>query len=496
MSEASSGKKVILNSIVYSCSGLLLKCFSFFLLPLYTAYLTTEDYGITSVATSFINTMEFVVAFSLFSAVMRFYVDLKDDPEKLRRFYGTILVFITLSGIGFGVFLTLFRDLLSKYVFSGVDYYPIILITLISVVFSCQHTMFDNILRSQQRAMKSSVLSIAFFFVTLILNITFVVWLKMGAVGSLIASLVSYILYTVYFTIDMILTKQIKLCFDTKLLTDALKYSIPIMPHNLSTRLAALISKVLIGGTGSMSVLGVYSIAAQFGNIADTVQGYVDHAYGPWLYEKLHSREEGFKSSIRNISRLLAAAVGLFFLGISLFSQDYILLFLKEEYYDAWRYVPLIVLVYAIKTMYYFYVGVLFYHKEASKWLFTATLSSSLVNALLSYIIIPIWGAYGSILADAVAMALRVLVVVLISLRFEKIGLRVGDFLLNSTLVAIFIFAGLALSYFKYADTFSLVNFAYKIVIVLLYIGVVCLMNRTELRTQLKNLKKKRKKEC
>ena len=69
MTSNTSGKKVVLNSIIYSASGLLIKCFSFFLLPLYTAYLTTEDYGITSIAGSFIRTTEFIVAFSLFSAV-------------------------------------------------------------------------------------------------------------------------------------------------------------------------------------------------------------------------------------------------------------------------------------------------------------------------------------------------------------------------------------------------------------------------------------------
>ena len=74
--QQASPKKVVINSIVYASSGILLKCFSFFLLPLYTAYLSTEDYGITSIATSFINTMGFVVAFSLFSAVFSYEKEL------------------------------------------------------------------------------------------------------------------------------------------------------------------------------------------------------------------------------------------------------------------------------------------------------------------------------------------------------------------------------------------------------------------------------------
>ena len=177
----SSGSKVLINSLVYSCSGLLLKCFSFFLLPLYTVYLTTEDYGITSVVSSFIATACYLVAFSLFSAIMRFYVELKDDPKKLKRFYGTIVTFVFLSGVVFLVVFTIFRKPLSNLLFLGLDYFPLIFVCLIMLIFNCQHTIFDNILRSQQKAMKCSIASIIYFFVGVTFNIIFVVVFKLGA---------------------------------------------------------------------------------------------------------------------------------------------------------------------------------------------------------------------------------------------------------------------------------------------------------------------------
>lgn len=491
MSNETSGKKVIVNSIIYSCSGLLLKCFSFFLLPLYTAYLTTEDYGITSVATTFIGTMGFVVAFSLFSAIRRFYVDYKEDPEKLSRFYGTVVTFIFLSGIAFAGLFCALRGLLSKYVFSGVDFYPIILVCIVSLVFECEHTVFSYILKSQQKALKSSIFSIAYFMVTLVLNLLFVVALRMGAVGSLLASMLGYILYTIYFVIEMSVKKTIRFCIDIPILKDALKYSIPIMPHNLSTHIATLISKVLIGNVASLASLGVYSVASQFGHIADTVQSYVGQAYGPWLFEKLHAHAEGYRAGIRKISGLLSAVVGLFLLGIALFAQDYILLLVDPDYADAWRYVPLIVAVFAIKTMYYFYVEILFYYKKASKLLFTATLSGSLLNLLLSAFMIPMWGVYGSILADMVAMVLRVGIVVIVSKRFDDIGLRLGDFIVNLLIVCAFIVVGMAPAYLIFGNTFSLVNFAIKGLVVVAYVAVLLLRYRKDTVRLAKTLKKK-----
>lgn len=495
MSQQTTGKKVMLNAIIYSCSGLLLKCVSFFLLPIYTIYLTTEDYGITSIANTFGGTMCYVVAFSLFAAIKRFYVELKDDPEKLSRFYGTICTFIFLSGAAFGILFTIFRDALAKYVFSGADFYPVILICIISLVFNCQHTVFDGIMKSQQKAMKSSIFSILFFFVTLILNVLFVVVFRMGAVGTLLATLISYVLYTAYFMIEMTMQKTMRFCLDWGLLKDALKYSIPIMPHNLSTHLAVLISKILIDGATSLASLGIYSVATQFGNLSDTIQVYVSKAYGPWMYERLHNREQDYKENIRKVTNLMSAVIGLFMLGIALFAQDYILLLVQPSYADAWRFVPLIVVTFAIKTVYYFYVEILFYYKQASKMLFIATVSGSLINILFSCFMIPKWGIYGSLMADWIAMLIRVAIVIIISKRFEDVGLRVKDSIANFLLVAAFIFGGLALSYFKFGNTFSLVNFAYKVVVVLLYVAVLFACYRKEIFNYMTMLtaKKKRK---
>ncbi|MBP5274677.1 MAG: oligosaccharide flippase family protein [Abditibacteriota bacterium] len=489
-----SGKRVVSNSIIYTVSGLMLKCFSFFLLPLYTAYLTTEDYGIQSVATSFMSTMVFVVAFSLFSAVWRFYVDLKHDETTLRRFYGSVVLFVFASSIAFGLLLFLFRGLVVRYVFNGVAFYPVVLICIVTLVFNCQQQIYVSILRSRQEALKCSVLSIAYFFVTLGFNILFVVFRRMGAVGVLLSLLISNFVYTAYFIFDMLRAKSIVFCFDRRLLKEALAYSVPILPHNLATKLAQLISKVLIGGTGTLSLLGLFTVASQFGDIADTIQTYVNHAYGPWLFERLHSRSEGYKKTIRSVVRALCGVLGLFFVCLALFSHDYIVLFINSKYIESWKYVPLVVLVYGIKTMYYFYVNILFYYKKASRIIFTATLSGSLVNILTSAVFIPLWGVYGSIVADAIAMLVRVVIVYVISKHFEDIGLKASDFGINFIIIAAFIFAGLAPSYLFFSDKFSLINFGYKLLVIGVYCAYLYAAYRKQLKPIISKIKNRRSK--
>ncbi|MBL1992578.1 sugar lyase, partial [Klebsiella pneumoniae] len=87
------------NSFLYTFSSLLINAVSFFLLPVYTLFLTPQDYGIVNLANNFIQVTIFAIAFSLYSAVVRFYADFKNDIEKVKRFYGTIVTFTGISGM-------------------------------------------------------------------------------------------------------------------------------------------------------------------------------------------------------------------------------------------------------------------------------------------------------------------------------------------------------------------------------------------------------------
>src|SRR5690606_15201938 len=99
-----SKKTVIKNSFLYTFSSLLVKAFNFLLIPLYTYHLTTEQYGIVNLINSFMNVSIFIVGFSLYTAIIRFYVEYKDDNDKLKDYISAIVMFISLSSL---IFITL-----------------------------------------------------------------------------------------------------------------------------------------------------------------------------------------------------------------------------------------------------------------------------------------------------------------------------------------------------------------------------------------------------
>ncbi|MDK0855078.1 oligosaccharide flippase family protein [Clostridium perfringens] len=486
----SSKKRVVKNAFLYTFSNFLIRAFNFFLLPLYTSFLTTADYGTTNLIKNFISVMSIVCVFSSYAAVARFYADYKEDKEKTKKLFGTLLTFTMISGAFFAILLCIFKTVVVKYFFKGIPFFPTIFISVIGITFGCLYNMYQYILKGTEDAKKSTVTSICYFFIMLGLNIIFVVFMKLGANGVVLATLLTNLICSIYMLYSLIKNKFVKLGIDFKILKEILKYSIPLIPHDLATTISSLFSSIFINDSYNLSSLGLYSLACQFGDITDTVQSSVNTAFQPWFYSKMNAKDNDNNKEISELTYGLVWIYGAFFIGIAFFSQDVIMLFLNNSYTLAWKIVPLIVVSYSIKTMYYFYVNIMFYYREASKYIFIATLTSSILNVILSAILIPPFSYYGSIMADIITMILRVVIVIIISKRFNEIGYKISRFIRIIFIEILFIFVGLIFSYTIYDEIFSFKNFIYKCLIYLIFLFFILFSQRNLINNLFKNMKR------
>lgn len=486
----SSKKRVVKNAFLYTFSNFLIRAFNFFLLPLYTSFLTTADYGTTNLIKNFTSVMSVICVFSSYAAVARFYADYKDNEEKTRKLFGTLLTFTVISGTFFAILICLFKTIFVKYFFKGIPFFPTIFIAVIGITFGCLYNMYQYILKGTENARKSAVTSICYFFVMLGLNILFVVFMKMGANGVVLATLLTNLICSIYMLYSLIKDRTIKLGIDFKILKEVLQYSIPLIPHDLSTTISSLFSSIFINDSYSLSSLGLYSLACQFGDITDTVQSSVNTAFQPWFYSKMNEKNINNNEEIVELTYGLVWIYGAFFIGIAFFSQDVIILFLNNSYTLAWKIVPLIVISYSIKTIYYFYVNIMFYYKSASKYIFIATLSSSILNVILSAILIPPFSYYGSIMADIITMILRVSIVIAISKRFNEIGYKISRFARIIFIEFLFIVVGLIFSYTLYDEMFNFMNFIYKCFIYFIFLLFILFSQRKVIKSLLQNMKR------
>ena len=81
--EQSKNKKFATNLLLMFIVNFLPKVFSFFLTPVYTYYLTTEEYGITDLVINTASLLSPFIAMGMASAVMRFTIENKEDKKPL-----------------------------------------------------------------------------------------------------------------------------------------------------------------------------------------------------------------------------------------------------------------------------------------------------------------------------------------------------------------------------------------------------------------------------
>ncbi|MFC3773818.1 lipopolysaccharide biosynthesis protein, partial [Paenibacillus sp. GCM10012303] len=186
-----SGKNnVLVNSGLYTISSVLVNAISFLLLPVYTMFLTPNDYGVTNLVSSFTNVASIIISFSLYSSVSRFYVDYKEDRERLKAFYGTIIIFILFTGLILMVLGVIFQRILIDFFFRGFTFYPILFICLLNMIFVCQYTIHQRMMQSMHQGKKYTIVNLTFFICAVCLNLLFIVVIKLGATGVLLATLI------------------------------------------------------------------------------------------------------------------------------------------------------------------------------------------------------------------------------------------------------------------------------------------------------------------
>ena len=463
-------RKVFQNSILYSVSSLMTKAIGFLMLPIYTRLVAAEGYGSITLVTSFVAVASYVAALSLYSAILRFYSEYQEDPERLKRFLGTIFTFLPLAGGGFVALALLLKDPLTRLVFRGLSFYPLVLIAICLVFFSMLHTAHTTVLQAMQQGRRLSLVNVTVCLVQVCLTLVLLKVFSLGAAGVLLSQLTVYTLYALYAYWDLARRGLIRFGISLPLLRQSLSYSVPMLPHNLSGNIADLASKLFLNRAATLSGVGVYGVASQFGMVIDTIQSAGNQAFMPWYFEELKSGPQRDRAAMALVTKTLLILYSLLYMAIGLFSQEAIILFLGAGYHEAWRVIPLIVAAFSVKSIYYFLVNVLMYRPESARRIFLATVTGSLSEILLLSFFVPLLGMYGSALSLLLAKVVTVAIAYAMARKYDELPLPLLE-QMQAVLPSLgFLALGLAPSYLYFGTGLHLANFLWKCLVLGLYL--------------------------
>ena len=406
--------KVVKNSALYSFTTLLQKGASFFLLPLYTAFLTPEDYGIINVVTSISSFLAVLIMMALNGAATRFHY--KNSNEGYRKIlWGTVTTIVFISSLGWGaVFFTLHRFLVDPFI-GEIDFYPYAVIGLANTIITPLYLLFQSYLQARQEAMHYSINTFSHFLVQVGLAVVFIAIYKMGAVGMLLSNVITSLIFFLYVLIVYI--PKIKIGINKQVAKESFKYSLPLLPHQISIWSAGTIDRLFLNGYKGEAVTGVYSVGQQFGNVVGTIAYSVNQAFVPWFFQMIETGKEGY----RKIEKMgLASVIGycLIAFAISLFAPEILRVMVSEKFRDAWQIIPLLNFAFVFHGVYFFFINILFV--KDTGWVFTVTLAAMAVDIVLNILLIPIWGFWGAGIACLMTYFSRSIFAFILSKRKNK----------------------------------------------------------------------------
>jgi O-antigen/teichoic acid export membrane protein len=337
--------------------------------------------------------------------------------ERVRRLWGTNSTVTVLFSLFFFSLVLVFGKPLFGYFVKGVDFYPFIVLGIFTVFPLPLVAIFQNSLRTQQKALNYAKFGFFMQVLTIFFIVFFLTVLKLKIEGIFIALIIVNSISFVY--VCWVFGKKIRWGFDLEILRKSFRYSVQLIPHNLSGSIAAMLDKVLLGNFRSTGAVGIYSVGLSFGLVLNLITAGFNESYTPYFMKKMKEKE-----GTAEIVRVGSYAFFVFVcagMGISIFAKDVIGLLTTREYLLAWTIVPFVVVSNLLEGLYRILVAPLFYHIGGPKYISMISMALAAFNIGALYILIPKFGMYGGVLALILTNLIRVICIGIAARYMQKI---------------------------------------------------------------------------
>lgn len=389
-------KELVKNTAIISIGKICTQFLSFLLLPLYTALLTTREYGAIDLVTTYQQLLGYIAFFQIEQAVFRFLLDIRKEKQKQKRMITSVLVFAIVQA--FVLCVALFA--VSRMI--HIDYVKELYLYCIAVVFS-------GLMLQISRGLGNNVLYSVGSFITasctILFNILFLVIFRIGArgmlysfiLGNTICIFVLFLKEKIYRYIDM-------KCFSFDAVRDCLKYSVPLVPNALSWWIMGASDRTIVSYVMGITANGVLSVSHKFSSAYITLYTVFNLSWteSAALHFNDADREAFFNSVITRVYKLFFAAG----LGITAVMPFLFPILINSNYADAYYQIPIYMTAAFFNVVQGSY-SVIYIALKKSKELAKTTMVSAFINIIVNVLFIQRIGLYAASISSLAAYAVN-----------------------------------------------------------------------------------------
>ena len=398
------------NILLFSIGSFGQKILAFFLVPLYTNYLTTGEYGTVDIVTTTVSLLLPIFTLNISGAVMRFTISDKDSKNYLTYGFTVMLKGAAL----FLLVLTLFWFLpvLGDYK----NLYPwIYIIFVLNGIYTLQQSYLRAVDKVNVMVMGGLINSV----VMMLMNILLLTQIHMGVSGYLISTAGGLLVSVIFMEALGKIHSYLSFADGTYRNTakECLKYCIPTIFTALAWWINSSLDKYFVTAFCGVDQNGIYSIAYKIPTLLNVFSSIFIQA---WTLSSINefdrSDSEGFFAKMYSLYNVMLVIVCS---GIILFNILLSRILYSNEFFTAWHCVPLLLLSAIFGDLAGFFGGIFAAVKDTKTPAYS-TMASAVINAVLNFLFIPKMGIIGAAIATMLAYMASWIIRLVVSKRFIK----------------------------------------------------------------------------
>jgi O-antigen/teichoic acid export membrane protein len=379
------------QSLAYALASAVGPLTGVLLLPVYTRYLTPEDFGL--IALFELLSLVFATVFSLgLTAMIPFYYVDHPAGAARRRGIGTVVVAVTLLNLILAGVVVAAGATPIGILLPSVPFWPYVPILALTALFEPYWVIAGSIYQIQEQASRFSVWSTARLLMAISLKLWFVVVLGEGVYGFLISSLIAAIVTAA--AVVPLLAREMQLAMDPVVLRRALIVGGPTVPNNLFSYGFRVLDRVILERFVGHGEIGLYYLALRLADLMRLASDVFVNAWRPVFFKEA-AHVDFVTDIVPAVIRLASVLIIGAGLGLSLFSREILAVLATPAYADAARFVPFLAGAMVVKGLYSFPYLAVWYRKKTF-WVPLLTAVTMAFSVAANLLLAPGEGALGA----------------------------------------------------------------------------------------------------
>lgn len=382
-------KTLAKNTFLFSIGQASSTIIGFFMVMVYTRYLTPSEYGLVDIVNTTISLVIPIITLQVSDAVFRFVMDPEADKQK-------IISTSTLLAIGS----TAIFSLISAYIVTKHVPEDIAIMLYLLILFNALNGIQTAFVKGIKRIKIMVAADVLASIVMAVTAIVCLVKLNLGVGGYFIAVLTSWGFKWAFLFFKGGVGKYLTPSVDRELAKKMLGYSIFLVPNMVMWWVVNVSDRYLLAYFLGMDAVGIYAVSYKIPQLLRIPTTIFYQAWQISAVDSYKSQDrDKFYTEVFNV-----------YLALLMISLAFLLPLLKplsrilfsESFYESWKYAPFLLFGTVFSALASFSGTAYIASKESKGALLTSSIAA-FVNAAINVVLIPVWGIYAAAFSTFVA---------------------------------------------------------------------------------------------